>query len=476
METQCNFIGGEWVGASTAQPNINPSDTSDIVGHYAQGGTEDVNRAISAAREALPTWSRATPQERCDILDRAGALILERKNELGRLLSREEGKTLAEGIGEAARAGQIFKYYAGEALRLSGELLRSTRPAIDVEIRREPVGVVALITPWNFPLAIPAWKAAPALAFGNTVVLKPAELVPASAHALTSILAEAGMPRGVFNLLMGPGHTLGDALVKSAEVDAVSFTGSVSTGRAIAATRAASGRRVQCEMGGKNPMVVLDDADIDVAVNSCLNGAFFSTGQRCTASSRLIVTAGIYDRFVELLVERMLALRVGHALDVATEIGPVVDERQLKQDLSYIDLARKEGARIVGGDRPKLATDGYYLTPTLFLETDPEMRINQEEIFGPIASVIRADDDDQALMFANAVPFGLSAGVCTTSLGRARRFRDELQAGMVMINLPTAGVDYHVPFGGTKESSFGPREQGSHAREFYTVTKTSYVA
>ena len=476
METHSNLIAGEWVSARNARPNINPSDISDIIGYYAQADGDDAVRAIAAARDACSGWSRSTPQERFDILDRAGSLILERRNDLGRLLSREEGKTLAEGIGEAARAGQIFKFFAGEALRLGGERLRSVRPGVDVEISREPVGAIGLITPWNFPIAIPAWKVAPALAFGNTVVLKPAELVPGCAHALASILVEAGVPQGVFNLVMGPGRIIGDALVNSSDVDAVSFTGSVATGRAIAAARAGAGRRVQCEMGGKNPMVVLDDADLDVAVAACLNGAFFSTGQRCTASSRLIVTEGIHDRFVALLTEKMQALKVGHALEAETQIGPVVDERQLKQDIAYIDLAREEGAKVIGGDLPKLATEGYFLRPALFLDTEPGMRINQEEIFGPVASIIRARDDDQALEYANAVPFGLSAGVCTTSLARARRFRDALQAGMVMVNLPTAGVDYHVPFGGRKDSSFGPREQGSYAREFYTVVKTSYLA
>lgn len=468
------MIGGEWVGADAA-PDVNPSDVSEIVGEYAQADVRLAEQAIDAAADAFGSWSRTSPQVRFDLLDRAGTLILERRQQLGELLSREEGKTLAEGIGEVVRAGQIFKFFAGEALRLHGETLASVRPGVDVEITREPVGVCCLITPWNFPIAIPAWKVAPALAFGNTVILKPAELTPGCAWALVDILVEAGAPAGVVNLVMGRGSLLGDALIASPKVDAVSFTGSVPTGRRIAARCAELGKRVQCEMGGKNPMVVLDDADLDTAVAASVNGAFYSTGQRCTASSRLIVTDAIHDRFVEALASRMQALRVGHALNPQTEIGPVVDERQLQQNLSYIDIGREEGAQLVGGTRLEREEDGFYLAPALLLGTSPQMRVNQEEIFGPVASVIRVTDADEALSIANAVPFGLSAGVCTTSLAHARRFKRELQAGMVMVNLPTAGVDYHVPFGGRKASSFGPREQGAYAREFYTVVKTAYV-
>lgn len=470
-----NIVAGDRLDGDAA-PNLNPSDLSDTVGHFARGDAATVAQAAQAARAAFPAWAAASPQLRADVLERAGLLIAARAEALGELLAREEGKTLAEARGEVQRAAAIFKFFAGEALRLTGETGRSLRQGVDVHVTREPLGVVALITPWNFPIAIPAWKIAPALAYGNTVVLKPAELVPASAHALVEILIEAGAPPGVVNLVMGPGAELGPALVEAAEVEAVSFTGSVATGRTIAARCAALGKRVQCEMGGKNPLVVLDDADLEVAVAAALNGAFFSTGQRCTASSRLIVTDGICDRFVDTLVDRMHRLRVGHALDPATEMGPVVDARQLERNLRYLEIGVSEGARLVGGERLSRATQGHYMAPALFLDTGPHMTINREEIFGPVASVIRVADIEAAIAAANDTDFGLAAGICTTSLRHAQAFRHAAQAGMVMVNLPTAGVDYHVPFGGRKGSSYGPREQGSHAREFYTVVKTAYVA
>lgn len=471
-----NIVGAALIDGERRSPNFNPSDLSEVVGEFAEADVATAQAAIEAAREAFPGWSRATPQARFEVLDRAGDLILARREDLGRLLAREEGKILPEAIGEVVRAGQIFKFFAGEALRLNGELLQSIRPGVDVEISQEPVGVIGLITPWNFPIAIPAWKMAPALAFGNCCVLKPADLTPGCAHALVSILREAGLPSGVANLVMGRGSVLGPVLVESADVDAISFTGSVGVGRGIAARCAALGKRVQCEMGGKNPLVVLDDADLDVAVPVALNGAFFSTGQRCTASSRIIVSASVHDAFVDRLGREMLALKVGNALDPDSQIGPVVDGRQLQQDLDYIEIARGEGAEVVGGSRLNRSTEGFFLQPALLVGTRTDMRINQEEVFGPVASVIKVQDDDEALAVANGVEFGLSAGVCTTSLARARRFKRELEAGMVMVNLPTAGVDYHVPFGGRKGSSIGPREQGTHARQFYTITKTSYVA
>ena len=470
-----NFVGGAWVDTAGSVANVNPSDLSNVIGHAALGDTGDIESAIAAAHAAAPGWARSTPQQRFDALDFIGSEILARKEELGRLLSREEGKTLAEGIGEAARAGQIFKFFAGEALRQRGDRLASVRPGVEVEVTRGALGVVGLITPWNFPIAIPAWKAAPALAFGNAVVLKPAELVPASAHALAEIIARSGLPEGVFNLVFGPGRKIGAALVEDARVAAVSFTGSVQTGRGIAASCAANLKKFQLEMGGKNPMVVLDDAELDLAVEASLNGAFYSTGQRCTASSRLIVTEGIHERFVAALSERMAALRVGHALDPQTQMGPVVDARQMDQNESWLKIAREDGGTVSGGERLNRETEGFFTAPALVSETTNDMRINREEVFGPIASVIRVTDYDEALAVANDTPFGLSAGICTTSLKHAAHFRANAQAGMVMVNLPTAGVDYHVPFGGTKGSSFGPREQGTYAAEFYTTVKTAYT-
>ena len=473
-----NFIAGAWSAVSDTGENVNPSDTGDMVGRYARGSRDDALAAIAAARAAFPAWSRSGPQARHDALQKVANEILARKDELGRLLSREEGKTLAEGVGEVARAAQIFGFFAGECLRQAGETLASVRPGVGVEITREAVGVVGLITPWNFPAAIPAWKIAPALAYGNTVVFKPADLVPGSAWALSEIISRAGLPEGVFNLVMGRGSVVGQAILESPDVAAVSFTGSVATGRRVAAACVASDpmKKVQLEMGGKNPLVILDDADLGVAVETAVNGAFFSTGQRCTASSRLVVTEGIHDRFVDAMVERIRALKVGDALDPATQIGPVVDQSQLDQDLDYIRIGREEGAELkVGGELLNRETPGFYLSPALFTGADNAMRIAREEIFGPVACVIRVKDYDAALAVANDTPFGLSAGICTSSLRHATHFKRNSEAGMVMVNLPTAGVDYHVPFGGRKGSSYGPREQGRHAAEFYTTVKTAYT-
>ncbi|MCP5152108.1 MAG: aldehyde dehydrogenase family protein [Chromatiales bacterium] len=476
MELHRNYIGGAWVEGGTAAPNVNPSNTDDVVGHYARGTATQVEDAIAAASAAFPAWSRSGIQQRFDVLDAIGTEILARREELGRLLAREEGKTLPEAIGEAARAGQIFKFFAGEVLRLAGEHLPSTRPGIEVDVTREAVGVVGLITPWNFPIAIPAWKIAPALAYGCTIVFKPADLVPGCAWALTDIIARSGLPAGVFNLVMGRGSVVGQAILDDPRISAVSFTGSVSTGRHVATTCAARGAKVQLEMGGKNPLVVLDDADLDVAVECAINGAFFSTGQRCTASSRLVVTNGIHDHFVAAMIKRMQGLVIDDALKQGTHIGPVVDQSQLDQDLRYIEIGKEEGARLVfGGERVACETPGFYLRPALFTDTDNAMRVNREEIFGPVATVVRAADYDEALAIANDTEFGLSAGICTRSLKAAADFRRNAQAGLVMVNLPTAGVDYHVPFGGRKGSNYGPREQGRYAAEFYTTVKTAYT-
>jgi aldehyde dehydrogenase (NAD+) len=476
MNPAANYIGGEWLAGEQTAEDINPSNTADVIGLFSRADAKATDRAIAAAKQAFPAWSRGSIQQRHDILKRIGDEILARKDELGKLLSREEGKTLAEGVGETVRAGQIFLFFAGECVRLAGEKIASVRPGIDIEITREPVGVVGLITPWNFPIAIPAWKIAPALAYGNCVVFKPADLVPATAHALSQIIANAGVPPGVFNLVMGRGSVVGETLINHPDVAAISFTGSVQTGRTIAAACAASMKKFQLEMGGKNPLVVVDDADLKVAVECAANGAFFSTGQRCTASSRLIVTAGIHDRFISALTERMKSLVVDDALKSGTHIGPAVDQIQLEQDLRYVEIGKQEGARLVaGGDRLSRAAPGFYVAPTLFTDVQNGMRIAREEIFGPVAAVIRARDYDEALATANDTAFGLVAGICTTSLKHATHFKRNAEVGMVMVNLPTAGVDYHVPFGGRKASSYGPREQGRYAAEFYTTVKTSYT-
>jgi alpha-ketoglutaric semialdehyde dehydrogenase len=474
---QKNYINGEWIETAEGRNNVNPSDITDIVGVYAHGDAAQANAAVTAAKAAFPLWARSTPQQRFDVLDFVGSEILARKQELGRLLAREEGKTLPEAIGEVTRAGHIFKFFAGEALRIPGDFLKSVRPGVDIDVIRQPIGVIGLITPWNFPIAIPSWKTAPALAFGNTVVLKPAELAPGCSWAIAEIISRSGLPPGVFNLVNGPGSKIGEALVIHPDIGGISFTGSQQVGGRIALHCAKQLKKLQLEMGGKNPLVVLDDADLDVAVTAAINGSFYSTGQRCTASSRLIATEGIHDRFVQRMVERMAKLKVDDALAEGTDIGPAVDESQLEKDLSYIGLGVKEGGTIAfGGEWLKRAKEGFYIAPTLITGTTNTMRINQEEVFGPIAGVIRVKNYDEALTVANDTPFGLSSGICTASLKYASHFKENAQAGMVMVNLPTAGVDYHVPFGGRKGSSFGTREQGQYAVEFYTTVKTCYVA
>src|SRR5947207_11020011 len=386
-----NYIAGDWVEGATAMSNRKPSGVNDIIGEYAQAGAAQARVAIAAAKDAFPAWSMGSIQERANILERAGNEILARKDELGRLLSREEGKTLPEGVGEATRAGQIFRFFAGEVVRMAGEKLPSVRPGVEVEVTREPIGVIGVITPWNFPIAIPAWKIAPALAYGNTVVFKPADFVPGCAWAVADIIARSGIPSGVFNLVMGRGSVVGETMVNHPAVAAISFTGSVNTGRGIAAKAIARMAKLQLEMGGKNPLIVLDDADLATAINVAVQHAYYSPGQRRTASSRLIVTAGIHDRFVAAVSDKLKALKVDDALAPGTDIGPVVDQSQLDQDLSYLDIGRKEGAKLVlGGGRLKRQNEGYYHASALFTEASNQMPIPRQEIFGPVASVIRA--------------------------------------------------------------------------------------
>ncbi|MEE6281953.1 aldehyde dehydrogenase family protein [Georgenia sp. MJ170] len=471
-----NYIGGQFVPAAEHRANINPSDTADVVGMFPRSTAEELSAAVSAAKEAQPGWARTSPQARADVLERIAAAILAQAAELGDLLAREEGKTLREAVGEVTRAGHIFRFFSGEALRMAGSRQPSTREGVTVNITREPLGVVGIITPWNFPIAIPAWKTAPAIAYGNTVVLKPAELTPASTHALARIMHEAGLPAGVFNIVMGQGSVLGDALLDHPDLDAITFTGSENVGVQLAETAARRLMPAQLELGGKNPLVVAADADLDVAVRCAIDGSFYATGQRCTASSRLVVDDKVHDEFVERMLQRMSQLVVGDARDLGTEIGPVVDERQLETDLAYLDIAREGHGEVHGGERVERQTPGFYLTPALITGASNTDRTSREEIFGPVSSIIRVSDYEEAVAVANDTPFGLAAGICTTSLRLAEDFQQRAEAGMVMVNLPTAGVDPHVPFGGRKRSSFGPKEQGVAARDFYTQLKTSYVA
>lgn len=471
-----NYINGAWISAAEYTENRNPSDLDDVIGHYAQASLEQTHDAIAAAKAALPGWAAATPQFRAEILEKVGLELMARREELGELLSREEGKILSEGIGEATRAAQLFKFYAQEALRVEGLAIASIRPGVRVEVRNEPVGVVGMITPWNFPIAIPAWKIAPALAFGNTVVFKPAELTPGCAWALAEILSRAGVPAGVFNLVMGKGRIVGDAIARSPDVNAVTFTGSETTGRGIRTIVAERGGKVQQEMGGKSPLVVLDDADLQNAIDCAIGGSVVSTGQRCTSNTRIIATPGIYDALVDGMAKRTRELVVGHALSPDSQIGPVVDQKQLDTNLRYIAIADGEGAeRLCGGEVLEKTHRGFYMSPAVYANCTNAMVHVREEIFGPVVSVLKAADYEEALSVANDSDLGLSSGICTTSLKYAEDFKSRSSSGMVFVNLPTAGVDYHVPFGGRKASSYGPREQGRAAREFFTTSKTLYT-
>ncbi|WP_323803001.1 aldehyde dehydrogenase family protein [Sulfitobacter litoralis] len=472
-----NYIAGAWVAGSGEIENHNPSDVSEVVGRYAQASAAQLDDALRAARKAQAIWAGYGLERRHEVLMAIGTEIMRRAPELGELLSREEGKPLAEGKGEVYRAGQFFTYYAAECLRQIGDTADSVRAGVEIDVRREPVGVVAVISPWNFPTATASWKIAPALAYGNAVVWKPANVTPASAVALTEIISRQDIPEGLFNLVMGAGREIGQKLVESPELDAISFTGSVPVGRGIAAAAVQNFTKIQMEMGSKNALAVMDDADLDLAVSLALGGAFGGSGQKCTASSRLVVHEAVHDAFVDKLVAGAKAMKVGPALAEGTQIGPVVSEEQLNANLDYIALGKSEGAVLeCGGERLSMETEGYYMSPAVFTATTNDMRINREEMFAPIACVIKVGSYAEALEVVNDTEFGLTSGIVTRSIARATHFRRNARTGCVMVNLPTAGTDYHVPFGGRGNSSYGPREQGSYAAEFYTTVKTAYIA
>ncbi|KII75811.1 aldehyde dehydrogenase family protein [Vibrio renipiscarius] len=469
------YIAGEWQSGVSTVSNINPSDITENLGEFAQASEDHVQQAISAAKQAQPEWERTPIERKQAVLQAIGDELIGRCDELGALLAREEGKPFAEGRGEIYRAGQFFQYFAAEVLRQIGDNAASVRPGVSVEVTREAVGVIGIISPWNFPTATAAWKIAPALAFGNSVIWKPANLTPASAVALTEIIHRQGLPAGTFNLVLGGGSTVGNALIHSKQINGVSFTGSVDTGRKVAAATAPNFIRCQLEMGSKNALVIADDADIQIAVEATIAGSFSGAGQKCTASSRLVVMDSIHDAYVDALIKRMSELKVGHALDDGIFMGPVVDGKQLDANLTWIEKAKGSGAELAfGGERLTMPHEGYYMSPTLFLNTKNSWEVNQEEVFAPMASVIRVADLDEAIATVNDTRFGLTGGIITQSLRSSAIFKQQAQTGCVMVNLPTAGTDYHVPFGGRKESSFGPREQGQYAKEFYTVVKTAY--
>ena len=479
-ETLSNLIGGEWVQAASGKTftTRNPANTDEEVAVYPRGDVADARRAIDAAHEAQPRWAAIPGPKRGEIFYRAANILESRAESVAREMTREEGKTLPESRGEVGRAINILRYFGGEGARLAGMAVPSERDRVFIHTVRRPVGVVALITPWNFPIAIPAWKTAPALIAGNGVVLKPSDLAPICAVRLVEALHEAGVTKGALNLLTGPGSKVGHEMVTNPKVAAISFTGSETTGSGIAMEAAKRRARVQLEMGGKNPTVVLRDADVADAVNTVVNAAFFSTGQKCTATSRVIVEEPLVGRFTEALVERTRKLRVGDGLEAGVDVGPSIDEKQLGTVLEYVGIGQKEGARLqCGGERLGDGgyARGYFSSPAVLTDVQPDMRIAQEEIFGPVLTVLPARDLDDAVRIANGIRFGLSAAICTQSLSAAFEFINRIDAGLVMVNLPSAGVEYHVPFGGSKESSFGVREQGPAALEFYTETKTVYL-
>jgi acyl-CoA reductase-like NAD-dependent aldehyde dehydrogenase len=475
LKSYYNLIAGQWVGAESGRqrPDVNPAKSSEILAEFPDSDAHDLQNATAAAAVAFPKWRSMSIVARGDILYRAAELLTTRAEIIGKDLVLEEGKTLPEAIGETMRAAAIFRYFAGEARQEIGEVYAATDPSTLLYTRRDPIGVVAVITPWNFPIAIPAWKIAPALIYGNTVVWKPADLTPLTAYHLTSALVDAGLPEGVLNTVFGRGSVLGPALTADRQVRGISFTGSNGVGRSIAVAGAELGKKVQLEMGGKNAVVVLADADLDLAVEMTIRGAMRSTGQKCTATSRVIVEVPLLGDFTDALAERCRKLAVGNPLDSQTYMGPLASLEQQRTVLDYIQIGKEEGARLVTGGET-LGTEGFFVAPTVFSDVDPNSRLATEEIFGPVVSIVPAANLSEAIALANTSRFGLSSAVFTRDIGKAMRFIDEIECGIVHVNSETAGAEPHVPFGGMKESSSNSREQGKAAREFYTQIKTVY--
>lgn len=478
METQSYglYIGGRRLDVPDTFPSRNPARPAELLGRFSRATPELVCAAYESAIEAQEQWRRTSPIARGEILFRAAEVLATRTKPLGEELAREEGKTLGEACGEVARSVSILRYFAGEAAQPVGSVLPSAGERTFLFDQREPVGVVCVITPWNFPLASPAWKIAPALAFGNTVVWKPSELTPLCAVRLVEAFVEAGLPPGVLNLVTGLPEEIGDAVTGNPALDAISFTGSVGVGRAIQAAIVSRGVKAQLELGGKNPVVVLDDADLELAVEQTVRGAMFSTGQKCTATSRAIVTAAVSEEFTIRLLERAGSLRVGDPLDGTTDLGPLASERQLERFLGYLGIAGEEGLEcVLGGGRAEDANGGYFVSPTVYLDVPPESRIGQEEIFGPVLAVMPAESFEEAIAISNLVDYGLSASIFTRDLTRAFEFVRDVQAGVVHVNSETPGAEPQASFGGMKASSSHSREQGKAAADFYTQVKTVYL-
>ncbi|MEO8434933.1 MAG: aldehyde dehydrogenase family protein [Pyrinomonadaceae bacterium] len=480
MDNYRNFINGEWVESSSSKvvKNINPANTDEVLGSVKQATREEAQSAVDAASNAFRGWRTTPAPARGRIVAQAARLLEEHKEELAQLLTREEGKTISESRGELQRSINVAEFCAGESRRMNGETIQSELPLNFAYTIKQPLGVVACVTPWNFPVAIPVWKIAPALVAGNTVVFKPATLTPATAVRIVELFAEAGIPPGVLNLIIGSGSEAGDAIINHPAVRAVSFTGSNEVGIRLYEEVSRRGAKVQCEMGGKNPVVILEDADMDLAVESTAQGAFGSCGQRCTATSRAVVVEDIADEFVERMAARATSMRIGAGSDPATEMGPSVDGGQFKTVLKYIDIGREDGATLVCGGSPANGTGlekGYFVKPTVFDHVTPDMRIAREEIFGPVLSVLRVKNFDEAMQVANDCEYGLSSSIFSNDAPRIFRFVDEIETGMTHINSPTTGGEAHIPFGGIKGTGIGDREQGSTALDFYTDLKVVYV-
>ena len=478
VKTFPNYIAGEWAAAERTFENRNPADAGDCVGVFCKGNRADVAAAAAAAQEAYPSWAAMNAPQRGKYLFKVADILESNLDSLAREMTREEGKTLPEAAGETMRSVNIFRYFAAEGSRMPGMLVPSERDRVFMYSVCRPLGVVAQINPWNFPSAIPAWKLAPALIAGNTVLVKPATAAPLSGWRIAEACHQAGIPRGVVNFICGSGGEVGEAMVNAESVKAVSFTGSCAVGRALHAQASARRLRIQLEMGGKNPTIVLADADLQKAVGSTVNAAMFSTGQKCTATSRVIVEDGIYDEFVAALIDAVKALKVGNGLDKGVQIGPVIDRAQLETNAKYCEIAQNEGAKLACGGRVLDEGEyakGFFFEPTVFTAVEEDMRIAQEEVFGPVLAVLRAADFDDAMRIANKIDFGLSASIQTQNVSRIFEYVNRIEAGLITVNLPSAGVEYQLPFGGTKESSFGPKEQGPAALDFYSDYKTIYL-
>ena len=480
VETYKNYLGGQWLDSDSGQTYTitSPASKSTVLGAFQISTPEDVVRAVAAAQEALSGWAGTPAPARAQVLYRALDILGERSEEIARTITIEEGKPLADARGEVRRAMNIIEYAAGEGRRMFGYTTPSELPSTIAYTVLRPLGVVAIITPWNFPIAIPAWKLAPALICGNTVVLKPASGTPLSAVKLVEVFEAAGLPPGVLNLITGPGSLVGNALVESQQVRGISFTGSTEVGTGIYSAGAKLLKKMQCEMGGKNAVILLADADLDKALEGIVQGAFGSTGQRCTATSRVIIEEGIYDQFMDQLLDRTSKLKIGDGLDPEVDISPLSSESQLQKVMDYIGIGTEEGARLAYGGHALSDGDysqGYYVEPTIFTEVASDMRIAQEEIFGPVLTVFRAEDLDDAVRISNDVQFGLSSSVYTRDLPRAFRYINTVEAGMVHVNAPTLGGEVHLPFGGLKSSGVGQREQGVEAVDFFSEVITVYI-